>query len=70
MLLIILESGNFAYFDSQNRTPLSVALDHVCIESLNIMCQEEYKFDFQQQDSTGISFIGLLIKKLQEIPDE
>jgi hypothetical protein len=50
MLHIILESGNYAFFDAKNGSPLTVALENNCFDSINIILKPEYKFDVQMPD--------------------
>ena len=47
MLKIILSSGNFALYDSLNGSPLNVALEYNCFESLQIMKNGDLNFDLQ-----------------------
>lgn len=70
MLNIILESGHYAIFDAKHGSPLTVGLMHNCFESINVIINGDYKFDYQTQDAHGLSFVGYLCKRMQDIPDE
>ena len=70
MLLIILENGHYALYDSKHGSPLTVALQNNCFESIHIINSGNFNFDYQMQDSQGQSFIGYLIRKMQDITDE
>ena len=45
MMVIILESGNYNIFDSKYGSPLTVALQDNCFESIHIMTNGNYNFD-------------------------
>jgi len=64
MLHIILDSGHYALQDPKHESPLLVALQHNCFESINIFDSGDYEFDYQMQDSEGLSFIGHIMKQL------
>lgn len=46
MLQIILESRNYALFDTKHGSPLTVALQNNCFESINIINSGDYDFDY------------------------
>lgn len=69
-MTIILDSGNFAVVDQRFGSPLTVALQDKCYQSIDIITSGDYKFDFQMQDNDGISFVGYLTKYLMDAPDE
>ena len=58
MLSIILESGKFSIQGQTHESPLAVAVQDNCFESLTLMINGEYKIDYQQTDSRGLSLIG------------
>lgn len=70
MLKIILKSGHYAIQPLSHESPLTVALQDSCFESLNEINSGEYNFDYQAKDSRGLSFIGQLIFKMQNLPDQ
>lgn len=57
-------------YDSKNGSPLTVALQHNCFEAIQIINSGDYKFDYQMRDALGQSFLGYLIQKLQDLPEE
>ena len=69
MLYIILDSGHYALVDAKHGSPLTVALQDNCFDSIHIINSGEYKFDYQMCDTTGQSFVGYLVKKLQDMTD-
>lgn len=70
MLQIILDSGHYAMQDPQFESPLFVALQHNCFASLRIFDKGGYDFDYQMIDQHGHSFIGFVMKQLDDMPDE
>lgn len=70
MLNIILESGHYALYDSKNGSPLTVALQNNCFDSIHIIMNGDFKFDVQMTDAQGQSFVGYLIKKMLENPEQ
>lgn len=66
MLKKILNSGHYALFDVRHGSPLTVALQHNCFESIDIMMNGDNanQFDFQMLDNQGQSFLGYLTRKL------
>ena len=64
MLSKILDSGNLSLNDEVNDSPLNVALDYNCVDSIKMMIESDNEFNFQQKDKKGISFLGYLVKKL------
>lgn len=61
MLHIILDSGDYDVCSKRHGSPLTVALDSNCFDCIEIMSKDEYKFDYQEIDGNGISFIGYLV---------
>ena len=70
MLNIILQSGHYALYDSKNGSPLTVALENNCFESIDIIMNGDFQFDVQMTDAQGQSFVGYLIKKMLENPEQ
>ena len=70
MLRIQLDCGHYALYDVEHDGPLTVALHNNCFESLFIINNGDYNFDYQYQNNKGLSFIGQIIKQLQDMAEE
>lgn len=66
MLKIIIESGHYEVNDKVNGSPLSVALQNYCFESIQILNSSKSEFDYQMQDQAGISMLGHMVTKFEK----